>query len=78
MTGSGLNDVPTNAAVVIPQLMSVTDVAAAFGRCERTIRRWIKRGLLVPVRINGSDFIVVDDVLAIISGRVTDRALGGR
>ena len=59
----------------LPSLMSVTEVSAVFDRRERTIRRWISRGLLQPVRVGRSVFIRVDDVRDIISCRITERIL---
>lgn len=78
MTKFDTDDETSDAPVAIPQLVSVADVAIIFGCSIRTIHRWIARGLLDPVRVDRSVFIRVDDVLAIVSGRITDRILAGR
>ena len=62
---------PATAEVVLPRLMTVKAVAAAFGRSERTINRWIARGLLDPVRVGRSVFLRADDVMDLITGRIS-------
>ena len=63
---------------VIPQVISIADVAVIFGCSQRTIHRWIGRGTLDPVRIGRSIFIRVEDVQVLISGHMTDRILARR
>ncbi len=69
---------PDTGPDTLPQLLKIADVAAIFGRDPRTVRRWIARGLLVPVCMGRSRFIRANDVRDIISGEITDRILGGR
>jgi excisionase family DNA binding protein len=35
------------------KLFTIKEIAECVGVCERTIRRWIEKGLLVEHRING-------------------------
>jgi excisionase family DNA binding protein len=45
------NDVPEQASL---PLMTITEVAELFVVCERTVRNWVKEGLLHPIKIGGS------------------------
>lgn len=56
-----------SGALVLPELMSITDVAKHFGRTPRTLREWERRGYLVPVRVGRSVYYRCDDVFALIS-----------
>lgn len=40
------------------RLYTIREVAAAAGVCERTVRRWIKAGLLPARRLGGSSRII--------------------
>ena len=51
----------------LPRLLSVAEVAEIFGRAPRTIRSWIARGLLKPVKVGHSVFITVKEVEELIS-----------
>lgn len=51
-----------------PTLMSVQDVCRLFHRTDRTIRNWIKRGHLHPVRVGRSVFFRRSEVDALIAG----------
>lgn len=46
-----------------PILMSVAEVAALFDRTDRSIRNWVKRGFLHPIRIGRSVFFDEREVL---------------
>ena len=55
------------------QVFSIAEVAELFGRSPRTIRDWIARGLLRPVRVGRSVFILKAHVDALLTGsRVTE------
>lgn len=55
------------------QMLSTSEVAELFGRSPRTIRDWIARGLLRPVRVGRSVFILKAHVDALLTGsRVTE------
>lgn len=51
----------------LPRLLSVAEVAEIFGRAPRTIRSWIARGLLKPVKVGHSVFITMKEVEELIS-----------
>jgi excisionase family DNA binding protein len=55
------------AARVLPQMFSIAEVAEMFGRAPRTIRSWIERGLLKPVKVGNSVFIPQDQIDALLS-----------
>ena len=61
--------IPDEAAA-LPTMLSTAEIAAAFGRSPRTIRRWVERRYLVPVRIGGAVFFRVEDVRRLISDRM--------
>ncbi len=44
-------------ATPMPRMLSINEVAAIFGRAPRTIRSWVARGLLKPVRVGHAVFI---------------------
>lgn len=50
------------------QVFSIAEVAELFGRRPRTIRSWIARGLLRPVRVGRSVFIPGVQVDALLTG----------
>ena len=41
----------------LPRMLSIAEIAEMFGRAPRTIRSWIERGLLEPVKVGNSVFI---------------------
>jgi DNA-binding transcriptional MerR regulator len=45
-------------------------VAQVFDRSARTLRRWIRLGHLVPVRVGGALFFDPDDIRRLIAGRL--------
>lgn len=61
--------IPDEAAA-LPTLLSTAEIAAAFGRSPRTIRRWVERRHLVPVRIGGAVFFRVEELRRLISDRM--------
>jgi hypothetical protein len=48
---------PNSQATPLPRLFSMAEVATMFGRAPRTIRSWIARGLLKPIKIGNAVFI---------------------
>jgi hypothetical protein len=58
----------------LPSLLSSADVAAVFGRNERTLRRWAVRGHLVrvQVRVGRSVFYRAADITRLICGELQD------
>ena len=61
--------IPDEAAA-LPTMLSTTEIAAAFGRSARSMRRWAQRGDLVPIRIGGGVFFRAEDVRRLISDRM--------
>ncbi len=59
------------------QLLSVTEVGEIFGRAPRTIRSWIARGLLRPVRVGGSVFVPLTQIEALLVPAETKGAPSG-
>lgn len=55
----------------LDRMMSSAQVAEIFGRAPRTVRSWIKRGLLRPVRVGRSVFIPRAQVDALLTGLPT-------
>ena len=74
------DDVPdgVEAAVgpMLPLLLSAAEVARQFNRSERALRRWVKQGHLMPVRVGRSLFFRADDVAQLIAGHLETRILG--
>ena len=58
-------------------LLSTADIAELFGRTDRTIRRWISRGHLSPVRVGGAVFFHAEDVRRLVSGQISNAILQG-
>ena len=54
----------------LPRLLSIAEVGTLFNRTTRTLRRWIRLGHLVPVRIGGALFFNPDDIRRLIAGRL--------
>ncbi len=54
----------------LPTLVSTVEIAAAFGRSPRTIRRWVERRYLVPVRIGGAVFFREEELRQLILDRM--------
>ena len=61
--------IPDEAAA-LPTTLSTAEIGAAFGRSPRTIRRWVERRYLVPVRIGDGVFFRAEDVRQLISDRM--------
>ena len=62
----------------LPDLLTMAEVAAIFRRQDRTIRRWISMGHLVPVRVGRALFFRADDVRRMVSTQMTEALLRGR
>ncbi len=58
----------TEPACLVKQVLSTAEVAEMFGRSRRTIRDWVARGLLQPVRVGRSVFIPKAQVDALLMG----------
>jgi hypothetical protein len=52
----------------LPPLLSTADVAAFFNRTPRTIRLWVQRGRLVPVRIGCAVFFRRHEIERLVFG----------
>jgi len=65
-------DTPASATETepLPGLLSTAEIAERFGRSPRTMRRWVERGYLVPVRVGGAVFFRVEDVRELIVERL--------
>jgi hypothetical protein len=48
---------PNGQATPLPRMFSMAEVATMFGRAPRTIRSWIARGLLKPIKVGNAVFI---------------------
>jgi excisionase family DNA binding protein len=48
-------------------MRSVAEVAEMFGRAPRTIRTWIARGLVRPIKVGGAVFIPQSEVDALLT-----------
>ena len=70
VTQTELNASPVAVNPSIPQLLSVRDVCAIFGRDARTIRRWTKNEHLHAIRVGGAVFFDAEDVAAVARGRI--------
>ena len=57
----------------LPDLLTMAEVAAIFRRQDRTIRRWISMGHLVPVRVGRALFF-----RRMVSTQMTEALLRGR
>lgn len=71
-TGLASADTPAVAAETepLPALLSTAEIGERFGRSARTIRRWVRRGYLVPVRVGGAVFFRAEDVRQLIVERL--------
>jgi excisionase family DNA binding protein len=58
-----------------PELLAVADLAAVFGRSERTIRRWISQGSIPALRVGRSIFFRSYDVSILIVRGIEATAL---
>ena len=65
------NTNPMSAMHQLPQMLSIGEVAEIFSRSPRTIRDWVTRGLLQPVRVGRSVFIPKAQVDALLRGLPT-------
>ena len=65
----------------LARLLSSAEVGDLFNRSERTLRRWISLGHLVPVRIGGGLFFDPHAIRRLIAGRLCEAIFavrGGR
>lgn len=53
---------PDNSEILGPGLLCSADVEAYFGRSDRTVRRWVKKGHLTPIYIGGALFFHPDEI----------------
>ena len=60
----------------LPHLLSSDDVEDLFNRSARTLRRWIRAGHLMPVRVGGALFFDPEDIRRLIAGRLCAAVLG--
>lgn len=44
------------------QYLRASDIARVTGRCIRTVRRWIKSGVLPSVKLGGSRLVATADL----------------
>lgn len=68
MTNKAATDCP--GPDPISRLLSGPDVQRCFGRTERTLRRWARQGLLLPLRIGGSVFYRHEDITSLIENQL--------
>ena len=59
------NPTTSPAALAIARPLSLREVAELFGRTPRTIRNWIKAGLLTPLPIPRGPYFDRDQIRAL-------------
>ena len=57
-------------STAVPDMLPTGALAAKFGRSPRTIRRWVERGYLVPIRIGAAVFFRAEDVLRLLNDQL--------
>ncbi len=62
--------IPAAHASQSTRLLSNKDVQACFGKSDRTLRRWARQGLLLPLRIGGSIFYRQEDIASLIESQL--------
>jgi hypothetical protein len=62
----------------LTRLLSSAEVGDLFNRSERTLRRWVRLGHLVPVRIGGALFFDPRTIRRLIAGRLCEAILAAR
>lgn len=60
------------AQVSSVRLLSVRDVCDLFGRTDRTVRNWVRAGLLQPRRVGRSVFFLESDIAKFLYGDLSD------
>jgi hypothetical protein len=58
-------------------LLSSADVEAIFGRTDRTIRTWAKKGYLRRIKVGNSVFYSPENVNSLVSSGLTGAILDG-
>ena len=66
-----------SAPAALPELLSIQDACALFGRSDRCLRRWARDGVLVPVRIGGAVYFLAEDIRGLIQSRHEKAILQG-
>lgn len=51
----------------LPRMLSIAEVADMFGRSARTIRSWIQKGLLQPVKVGNAVFVPQTQIDALLA-----------
>ena len=64
---------PPAPSQTLPGLLSGAEIQALFARSDRTVRRWIRLGHLIPVRIGGAVFFHEADIRRLIKGDLRRR-----
>ena len=59
----------SHASNIEPKLISLADTAILLGVPERTVRTWVRTGVLHPVRIGGRVLLRREDIDRMISGQ---------
>ena len=62
----------------LARLLSSAEVGDLFNHSERTLRRWIRLGHLVPVRIGGALFFDPHTIRRLIAGQLCEAVLTAR
>ena len=65
------------ASAPLPELLSIQDACALFGRSDRCLRRWARDGVLVPVRIGGAVYFLAEEIRGLIQSRHEKAILQG-
>lgn len=68
---------PADALSFVPRLYSTQRVATVFGRTVRTIRTWVRRGYLHPVRVGRSVFFTEEELLRLAGTNSGSAAVQG-
>jgi len=61
----------------LPRLLKPAQVRAVFAISERTLRRWLAQGYLVPIRVGRAVFFHPDDIQRMVRDRCFKALLAG-